>query len=44
MKEILASNLYVDNLLGTTTDEGLLKTIYSEAKKELQLANMPLRQ
>lgn len=44
LKEILASNFYVDNLLGTTTDEGLLRNIYSEANKKLQLANMPLRQ
>ena len=44
IKEILTSSFYVDNFLGTTSEEDKLKTIYSEANKELQNANMPLRQ
>ncbi|XP_045116130.1 uncharacterized protein LOC123507385 [Portunus trituberculatus] len=45
-KELLASNFYVDNFLGTVTDDILLKAVYSEAKNEneLRLANMPLRE
>ena len=44
IKETLASNFYVDNFQGTVANHEQLKIIYEEANKELQQANMPLRQ
>lgn len=44
IKEILSSNFYVDNFQGSVNDEHTLMNIYQESNKELQLANMPLRQ
>ncbi|KAK3871585.1 hypothetical protein Pcinc_023273 [Petrolisthes cinctipes] len=44
LKEVLASNFYVDNFQGTASEEWELINIYKEANKQLKVANMPLRQ
>lgn len=44
LKDILATNFYVDNFQGTSSNEGELLSIYKEANKEMEKANMPLRQ
>lgn len=44
IKKELASQFYVDNFQGTTTDDHKLINIYKEANREMNLANMPLRQ
>ncbi|KAK3894099.1 hypothetical protein Pcinc_002118 [Petrolisthes cinctipes] len=44
LKEVLASNFYVDNFQGTASEEWELISIYREANKQLKVANMPLRQ
>lgn len=44
LKDVLIENFYVDNFQGTTVDESKLFAVYREANKELQKANMPLRQ
>ena len=44
LRHEIASQLYIDNLQGGTSDEQHLMAIYTQANQELQGANMPLQQ
>ena len=44
LRQEIASQLYIDNLQGGTSDEQHLLAIYTQANRELQEANMPLQQ
>ena len=43
LKELLSRNFYVDNFQGVTSDENSLLQIFTEANRELGMANMPLQ-